>query len=597
MSVSEQLKDWKLGALAGLAVVLITLIPQITLWAKTGSDWQGTYAYTDTDELAYSAYLNSQIHGRPRRNNPEAPNAQTPLHESIYSIQFIPPLMVASLARLLGLSASTAFIILTPLMAFISSIAVFSLLKEVTHDPKTAAIGVLLILLCGVLVSTNLITFENPYAVFSFLRRYVPSVAFPGVFLFCVLILRAYSRQDGKSLWLAMAAGLIFGFLVYSYFFLWSAVAAWFLCFTLLWLIVRANDRKHVLRVVATCGAIMVAVLIPYFLLLDLRMHSTDVNLGLVSTRIPDLFRSTEIIGAAIMVALAFGARSHRLGWNSPGVLFAASCAVVPFIVFNQQVVTGRSLQPFHYEQFVLNYLILVGAVITDYLLWKLLLRRPWFAVALALVVGTTLAIKTSATNLQANVTRDEAISLFTKLDEDARRSPSPGAALFDRTLISASSQTTCSSLPLLWSLFTYTYGTMSRDEERERLFQYFYYLRVDGAELERRLTHGSVFKGALFGLPRVNKTLTQNFEPITQEEVKAQVKAYDAYVTNFSRQHAERWPLSYVILVKDHPYDLSNLDKWYKRDNGELMGSSVVYRVRLRGEVSNNAVRLQVSD
>ena len=584
MRVLHQTKAWKLGGLAGLAVVLITLIPQILLWSKTGSHWQGAYAYTDTDELAYSAYLNSLIHGKPRRNNPETPNVDnSSRHESIFSIQFIPPTVVAFVARLLGLSASTSFILLTPLMAFISSMAVFWLLMEITHDPKTAALGVLLILLCGVLVSANLLTTGNQYAVFSFLRRYIPSVAFPLVFVFCVFIWRAYTRPDGKAIWWALNAGLVFGLIVYSYFFLWTAVAAWFFCFTTIWLIARRHDRKHVLKYAAVCCLVIVACLIPYVRMLGMRLRSTDPDLGLVLSHAPDLFRSTEILGAVIIAALVIGARRRRFNWTSPIVLFAASCAVVPFVVFNQQIVTGRSLQPFHYEQFVLNYLILVGAVLTDHLLWRLLQRRPVFSVALTLVIGATLGVKSSQVHLRENLIRDKAIPLFKTLDADAARHPSPGAALFDKTLLSASSQTTCASLPLFWSLYSYTYGTITSEEEHERLFQYFYYLGIDGTRLEEILNSGSLFRGAVFGLIRVNPTLTENFKPVTAEEIQREVAAYSSYVAGFSAKEAERWPLSYVILVKDRSYNLSNLDRWYERDQGEVIGDSLILRVRLR--------------
>lgn len=36
-------------------------------------------------------------------------------------------------------------------------------------------------------------------------------------------------------------------------------------------------------------------------------------------------------------------------------------------------------------------------------------------------------------------------------------------------------------------------------------------------------------------------------------------------------------------FLFDRHPYDLSNLDRWYERDAGERIGSSILYRVRLR--------------
>ena len=45
-------------------------------------------------------------------------------------------------------------------------------------------------------------------------------------------------------------------------------------------------------------------------------------------------------------------------------VIYAASLALLPFIVFNQQVLTGRTMQAFHYEIFVVNYSTLVGLLI-----------------------------------------------------------------------------------------------------------------------------------------------------------------------------------------------------------------------------------------
>ena len=43
----------------------------------------------------------------------------------------------------------------------------------------------------------------------------------------------------------------------------------------------------------------------------------------------------------------------------------------MPFVVFNQQVITGYSLQPFHYESFIANYVALVGAVVVGVILWR----------------------------------------------------------------------------------------------------------------------------------------------------------------------------------------------------------------------------------
>src|SRR6266536_2701671 len=113
--MSRQHTQWKFGALAGLAVVVVTSIPQLMVWLHRGRDWQGSYACVDPDELGYSAYLNSLIDGRPRRNNPYLGSdgiSDRAAGENLYSIQFLPAYAIALPARIMRLSASTVFILL-----------------------------------------------------------------------------------------------------------------------------------------------------------------------------------------------------------------------------------------------------------------------------------------------------------------------------------------------------------------------------------------------------------------------------------------------------------------------------------------------------
>src|SRR5687768_14015584 len=80
---------WKFGVLAGLAVVLVAMIPQVSLWIERGGEAHGAYAIVDPDELAYSGYINSIVNGKSRRNDPFLGGATTD-HETYFSIQFVP---------------------------------------------------------------------------------------------------------------------------------------------------------------------------------------------------------------------------------------------------------------------------------------------------------------------------------------------------------------------------------------------------------------------------------------------------------------------------------------------------------------------------
>jgi hypothetical protein len=574
---------WKFGILAGLAVVLVTMIPQLSLWIDRGAEWHGAYAIVDPDELGYSAYLNSIINGRSRRNDPYSGGTATN-HETLYSVQFFPPYALALVAKLFGLATPTVLIFFIPLFAFLSSLAVFWLLSDVTGDEKTASVGVLLVLLCGVLTSANPLIENNSYAVFSFLRRYVPGLAFPLFFVFCLCVWRASTRPGiSSSLRSSIAAGAILVTLIFSYFYLWTTAGALLFVLAVLWLIFSKDARPRCLGVPAIIGGFAIAALIPYFQLLSQRSQIIDDH-TLVLTRAPDLFRFTEIVGALLLTGIAFGVRKQRLTMRSPAVLFAASCAITPFVVLNQQVITGRSLQPFHYEQFTLSYLVLVSGVIIDALWWKQLTRRAILWVAFALVVGGSLAAKTTKVNAPQNRTTAAAIPLFAALETDTNSSTSRGYVVFDRTLLAAVAPTYTSTLHILWSPYMYTYGSISHQEDKERLFQYFYYLGVDEKKLED-LLKGNLYRAALFRLHRVNPILTQNFKPVTQDEIWAQISEYSKYKQQFSQKEVGQWPLSHLVLTADRKYDFSNLDRWYERDGGHQIGDSVIYRVRQRSQ------------
>src|SRR5215813_1586112 len=102
---------WKYRALVSLALLVLSLIPQVHLWLVRGREWKGAYVAIQGDEPLYSAYINSLIDGRTRRNDPFAAkddSADSPLPESTFSIQFIPPYVISLLARGLGVTAATA---------------------------------------------------------------------------------------------------------------------------------------------------------------------------------------------------------------------------------------------------------------------------------------------------------------------------------------------------------------------------------------------------------------------------------------------------------------------------------------------------------
>ena len=566
---------WRLGLIAAAIVVVVTSIPQVGLILERGSAWQGSYALIDFDELSYSAYLNALVQGAPRRNNPYLgrESDQRNTGESYFSIQFLPAYALAWPARALGVSTSTTLIVVARLMAFASALAVFWLLFQITKNEKLAAVGTLIVLLCGRFTSESPLISVQHYSSFAFLRLYIPAVPFPLFFLFCGFAWRAFV---GKSTKWALAAGAIMAVLIYSYFYLWTAAAAWFFCFAVLWLIARAEDRRAAIKYILIVASVSVAALVPYLYLLSQRAHTIDADQALTFSRMPDLFRVAEIVSIVIVLLLLLHVYRRRIQWRSPEVLFVGACAVTPFVVFNQQVITGISLQAFHYEQFIINYVVIVGIVGTYHLIfwhWKI---RPIVWAAFAVSVGLVTAVKDARDHSGLNVRGDRARLISQRIES----SNTHGLVLFDNSLLAARALTD-SRAPQLWSPNMHIYGGIDDTERLERYYLYLYLLGVTPETFAHELQNNAHTRVAVFGLQRVNTLLTQKFVPVSDAEIRAQIESYTSYVNNFSLPQASRWPLVYVVTIADH--DFTNLDRWYTRSPVQKNEECVVYEVRLR--------------
>jgi hypothetical protein len=593
---------------AATALALVALVPQLQMWrALGGRAWHGSHLSFFFDEAAYAAYINALIDGRPRRSDPytgrdDAPGAPQP--ESLFSIQFVPAYALALPARLLGVSASTVFIALSCLTAFASALALYGLLAAVTGDDAVAATGALFVLCFASLAQKIVRTlrgFQTSYLPLPFLRRYLPAAPLPLFFLFCLFIWRALDVEDRRaSNRNAIFAGVSFALLVFSYFYLWTAAAAWLVCLALLWLAARPPNWRRSLRVFAIVGAIALAALVPYSYLLSHRAHTMDAAQALAFTRRPELFRTTELVCALALFILALGVWRGRIKVRERAVLFAASFALMPFVVFNQQVITGRSLQPVHYEQFIANYVCLVALLLAALLVWRgqtpreggragWRIPRPLLA-SLALAAcgwGVAEALVATRPQLQVNLLVDEARPVGLRLAEIARNSP-PAPAAGARPLVffdnvgQADRLQSVAPQATLWAPHMFVFSGASASEEKERLYQYLYYSGIDEQEFHSFISRPSLYHYAIFGWGRTLSGLSANRVPVTPAEIEDERRAYAAYVSNFTRERAARLPISYVVATVGQS-DLTNLDRWYARDAGERIGKYILYRTELR--------------
>jgi len=312
-----------------------------------------------------------------------------------------------------------------------------------------------------------------------------------------------------------------------------------------------------------------------------------------VRTRMPDLFRFPEIVAGVAIVIIAVGAFARRINIRSTPVVIALSLAISVFAVFNQQVVTGQSLQPIHYQVFIGNYvagLALVSAV-------GLLIRgrdsahskyaKAVFATVafIAVAWGSIECHYTVRVLDDVNIARDEQMPLARRLTELAANDPNKfKTVVLHFGIAEADDLPTIAPQATLWSRHQHVFTSVTTEENKQRYYEYLYYQGWTGDDLARSMKHGDfVSMIALFGWGRHTDRLNSDFKPLTYGEIDAEARRFDDYTAEFNPRNSPDTIVSYVVARNDQVPDLTNFDRWYERDEGEEFGPFTLYRVKLR--------------
>lgn len=591
--------SWKYALIPVIVMAILALYPQLFLWVTKTPNWQGSYFVSNYDEVAYSAYVNALIKGKPRQNDPFTGVDETG-HESLYSIQFIPAYGIAIPARLLGLSTTAAFILLILLIGVFSALSMFWLISAVTGNPWLAASGTVAILCFGTAAA-----FQGEMRYWTagrvlvdflpFLRRYQPGFAFPFFFLFCAFVWRSFTETIWKrALVFALAAGVTFAFLVFSYFYLWTAAAAWLACLTAVNLISNKEKRGQVAASTGIVAAFAVAALLPYFMMLANRAPDLDGVQLLTNTHAPQFASPSLMIGLAVAIIIAIYAYVGKVSIRAPKVLFAIAFALTPLILFNQQIVTGRSLQPIHYEIFIANYLVLTSAV----LLVSLFLRSTnnsessgsakafIYLTVIASIWGFIEASGSTGRNAVFAGIRDQSVPAICLIEqknvsESSRNKP---PIVLATNFITSDFMLSVSTFRPLWNPHTSSAGGVSLAENKRLFYLFLYYSGFTGRDLDEALKQ-NVFEvtAAIFGSERALPALGRVELGISGDEIRTEVRQYETFCSSFTSSTAADPALDYIVVPDKAEPIYTNLDRWYQRDEGEKAGLFKVYKLRLR--------------
>lgn len=591
---------WSFGVAAGIILAVICLSPQIEMICLRGSDWNGHYAYNDIDEVAYAAYVRALIDGRPRKNDPYTGRDNTiedQQPETLFSIQFAAPYTLAIPARTLGISTPSAMILAGAIAAFFSAFAVFWILENAFGDRWFSLAGTLGVFCFGTIAAgegaiLELLFDRAPYPSFPGFRRYVPAIALPAFFAFVGILWKATGGRHGSAPRpiSALLAALCFAYLVYSYFYLWATAAAFIFCLIAVWSVARPPGWAQAIKQLLFIGLLCTAAALPYVYLLSGRSETFDEVQLLVSTRTPDLFRFPEYIAAAVVLMLMIGLATKRVERNDPRALFAFSLALTVFAVFNQQILTGLSLQPIHFQVFVGNYVVVLalffgaGAFLSGMNAGRIATNIFRLAALAAIAWGSIEIYYTTRQFTPANVMRDELMPIGRRLANLATTEARPhDSTVLSFDLILADELPTIAPQNVIWAHHQSVFATLSAQEYRERFMKYLYYLNIDEGGLEYALRNDDISMIALFGWDRHSDRLSSRAVPLTQPEIDAAVERYREFRASFDRSDAVDPQIAYVIVPLNEAVDLKNIEKWYELDAGEQIGSHMLFQTRLK--------------
>jgi hypothetical protein len=588
------------------AAAILASLPQIHPRLVWGATWNNTFVSYYFDEPAYLVYLQGLIDGLPRRSDPYAGfdhAKQTAQSESLFSIQFLPAYTLAIPARLLGLTSTEIFVALRTVSAFLSALAIFCLLQVFTKNLKIVAVGTLIIFCLGCYVSSAKpvsTLFALGYAGydFPFLRCFLPALPFPVFFFFCAAVLKAMvSMNRARILLFALLGGIAFVVLLFSYFFLWTAAAAWLACLAFVLVLSPSLNVRRLLGVLGVILPIALCGMIPYVLLLLQRSPTMDVAQLLLKSHAPDFSHRSEYIAGALIIIFVVAVKRRAIDWSDSLNRTILAFALLPFCLFNQQVITGYSLQPFHYEVYVAPYSVAIAGVLLATMFGRQLLRRHasyrtraviLLSCLAVLVVGRAVAttVIMSNTNMKSQATTAGKFAVLKRFQqvtlEEENKTRDSRPVVFFTDLEQADMAPALAPYFVLWAPHMFVFPGLTESENKERLYRYLYFQGVTREEFAVMASKNSYLSLALFGFERASRGDFSE-KGIRFEDVAREQENYNRFVASFDLSHALVPKIDYVVTQSQRGPNLSNFDRWYERYDAYSVGDFTMWRVKPR--------------
>ena len=368
--------------LVGVIFAVVVLLPHILQRMDPLYPFRGIEIMPADQEHYYAARVREEMDGFSGGANTfySSPKDQPALQPAL------PEWCIAEIARIFGLSASSAFVLTKGVLAFFLMLSMVSFFTLATGKKWAALLVATTLLFAG---SALHAPWNLPRFLFSsfsldalrFARLVNP--LWSSLWFFAALAGVASWLRERRT-WKMLFVGFCLAMMLYAYVYAWTYLGT-ALVLLLVWCCFQRDmARVRDLFVLAVCIALLG---IPYLLnVWALLQHpwyaETAARLGLVHLRTP-------VFGVWSVVFLLLSPFANR-SWRDTAPLFPI-LALAGIIVLNQQILTGMFLVPHHYHWYFLQPLASGMLLLLVFSLLCRLARFPRLlsGAALALSLGS----------------------------------------------------------------------------------------------------------------------------------------------------------------------------------------------------------------
>lgn len=284
-----------------------------------------------------------------------------------YLWQPLQPMAVAFLGELFGLDINNTLLLSRFALSFLTFLLLYGFVLLLSKDKLVALSSASLLLLADLLLSfsglSQLLHGMGPGTFIQLARPVDPAMTYIPLFGFLIVFWLYYQKRDYR--W-GIASAVILGLNFYNYFYSWTYLYAFGSLLVLIYLL-QKKWREAVRLGSVFFGALIIA--IPYFInMYRASLYPTfaevSARFGVVATHAP-LSVGVLVIVALVVFFLGFP-RADRERY-----FFGLALLLTPFITMNQQIITGKIMQPDHYHWFFQKPIAIIFILVTLFYLFS----------------------------------------------------------------------------------------------------------------------------------------------------------------------------------------------------------------------------------